>query len=257
MIVNLEDFAPGARYDGTAYVSARLEEASASNGPWTALETVDLAAGANVSPMGLDLDPSDPQSRSFTTELATLVNGWYRVVWVDPTGDTQASPAIYNDGEQVYASIQAVRRVLSPDGSREAALGTAASLSNGEIGEAIEEAAAEINARIASRYSLPFSAPVPSLLEKLNRDIAAFLATLVYRRNAPLPAEDPVRLRYARAQALLDRVARGEVELTTATGLAGESAETEVINLYEGDMFSLDEAGLSASGVTWPWAPGY
>lgn len=157
-----------------------------------------------------------------------------------------------------YTTIDAVRQVLSPDGDPSATLGTAASLSDEEIQEAIDEGAAEIDARLGARYTVPFEAPIPSILEKLNRDIAAYLATLVYRRGDPIDSNDPVQLRYNRAQGLLTAIQNGKAELSVDTGALAESGDAEVINPYEGDLFELGDFALGAGSYRYPGTmPGY
>lgn len=248
-VATIWEAAPAPRVDAP-WTQVRIEEAPASTGPWTPLETRVLNP--------VDADPADPQLRSFTTTLATIPSGWYRLIWRDAEGhEDEGQPVYSNVEESVYTSIASLRRALAPGGSDSPTLGTAASLDEEDLYQAIAEAAAEINGRIGQRYSLPFASPAPSQLETLNRDIAAYLATLVYRRNTPLPADDPIRLRYARAQAMLAAIASGEIELTGAAGVVGESADAEVVNMYEGDLFSLEESGLSVGAVTWPWAPPY
>lgn len=249
-VVTLEDFTPGPRYDSTAWTQARIEEAAAATGPWTALETRNLVP--------VDSDPTAPRSRDFTTELATRSEGWYRIVWIDPTGDTQPSPPTFSGPEaQAYASITSVRKILTPYGDPDPSTGTAAGLPNEQIQQAIEQAFDEINGVVAARYSLPFSEPIPPLLESLNRDIAAYLATLTYRKNEPLSADDPVRLRYDRAEKLLLGIQSGAIEIVGAAEdvIEQEGEPAAVVNAYEGDLFTLTDFGLGLGMVTDRWAP--
>lgn len=88
MIVSLTDYIPEARYDGLPWTHARIEEAAAAGGPWTAIDTKTLAP--------VDADPSAPLTRSFTTTLATLYAGWYRIVWTDAALQESATPPVRN-----------------------------------------------------------------------------------------------------------------------------------------------------------------
>jgi hypothetical protein len=88
VIVNLTGYIPAARYDALPWTHARLEEASSAGGPWTAAETFTLSP--------VDADPSQPASRSFTTTLATLTAGWYRVVWTDAAMLESATAPVQN-----------------------------------------------------------------------------------------------------------------------------------------------------------------
>jgi hypothetical protein len=87
-VVTFEDYTPAPRYDAEPWVSARIEEAVANVGPWTILETVPLIPA--------DTDPAAPKTRAFTTELATLAIGWYRITWLDADGNTQPTLPILN-----------------------------------------------------------------------------------------------------------------------------------------------------------------
>lgn len=80
-VVSFTAYTPPPRYDAQSWTQARIEEAAAATGPWAIIDTEALTP---------DADPANPQPRSFTTDLATLDSGWYRVVWLDGQGD--ASP---------------------------------------------------------------------------------------------------------------------------------------------------------------------
>lgn len=86
-VVSLEDFTPGARYDGLPWTQARIEQGTSATGPWTAIETKALSP--------LDANPASPASRDFTTALATVATGWFRIVFLDAGGNEQASGAVY------------------------------------------------------------------------------------------------------------------------------------------------------------------
>ena len=79
-VVSFEGFVPPARYDSLPWTSVRIEEASVSTGPWALIDTFALSP--------VDSDPSEPMERDFTTENATLTEGWYRLIFVDATADT-------------------------------------------------------------------------------------------------------------------------------------------------------------------------
>lgn len=80
-VVSFTAYTPPPRYDAQSWTQARIEEAAAATGPWAIIDTKALTP---------DADPTSPLPRSFTTELATLDSGWYRVAWIDAQGD--ASP---------------------------------------------------------------------------------------------------------------------------------------------------------------------
>lgn len=87
-VITFTHYRPPARFDSLPWVSVVIYEATSSTGPWTLIDTIALVP---------DADPSDPSYRSFTTELGTAEDLWYRVVFVDGTGDTtQPSLPIQN-----------------------------------------------------------------------------------------------------------------------------------------------------------------
>jgi hypothetical protein len=86
-VVSFTGFRPASRFDGQQWVSVRIEEATAPDGPWTVIDTIALPPQA---------DPENPPEFSFTTELATLEHGWYAVVFIDDTGDEARASAVFN-----------------------------------------------------------------------------------------------------------------------------------------------------------------
>ncbi len=84
------------------------------------------------------------------------------------------------------------------------------------LGQALNDASAEIDGYLEGRFGLPLNDP-PAVLNRLACDIA------MYRLQALRPLHDmaDARKRYEDAVALLIRVARGEVTL----GLAADNAE--------------------------------
>ena len=106
-VISFADFRPPTRYDSKAWSSARIEESASSTGPWDAIDTVPLSP--------LDADPADPQLRNFTTENGTLVSGWYRVVFIDETGDEAQPSNAVRVGPQDTADIAARADAPIPD----------------------------------------------------------------------------------------------------------------------------------------------
>lgn len=99
-VVTLSDFRPSSRVDDVPFTEARVEESTASTGPWTELETFTLDP--------VDADPSQPASRDFTVTNATSELMWFRVVFIDGDGNTQTSDAIgptgYPSAEELVAA---------------------------------------------------------------------------------------------------------------------------------------------------------
>lgn len=85
-VLTFAGYRPSSRADDLPWTHARIEESAGSTGPWTTIETISLATLDG----GIDVDPVHPQTRRFTTEEATLAEGWYRIVFVDADGDGDA-----------------------------------------------------------------------------------------------------------------------------------------------------------------------
>lgn len=208
----------------------------------------------------------DGASGNYGKTFTESTPGLYQAEWIKGAEKQLDDDLLQVGGSQPviasglgYTSVSAVRQVLAPDGDTSVTLGTAASLSDSELQEAIDEGAVEINARLASRYTVPLT-PIPAIVEKINRDIASYQATLTYQRNIPLGQDHPIRLRAARAFELLKAIGAGKIELTNATGAIGETADAEVINtigLEDGEsLFELSDMSLASDNSAWPWSPG-
>lgn len=135
--------------------------------------------------------------------------------------------------------------MLSPGGS-DTTNATAATLSDGELQESIDEATAQVNGKARGA---PYGDPAPPLIVQVTRDLAAYFATLTHRRTQPLPADHPIALRYAAASRMLDGMQKGTVELPVPP--AGSVEASAVVNPFDGDLFPLESVGL---GVGAPYS---
>ncbi len=144
-----------------------------------------------------------------------------------------------------YTDPSEVRKVLDPKSDGTAATadpGTAASMSDAQLGEAIEEADQEIDAVLGGVYQVPFS-PTPPVIARISRDIAAFLATTTFRKNDPMDRDEPVVRRHDRAQQMLGQARQGQYDVSDVAPVSTER-ESAVVNRRESDMFSLSDFGL-------------
>lgn len=88
--VSFEDYQPLPRFPPvvTPWTLVHIQESAAQDGPWTTIDTFALSP--------LDSDPADPAIRSFSTDNATLSEGWYRVVFEDAIGNTSPTTPEHN-----------------------------------------------------------------------------------------------------------------------------------------------------------------
>ncbi len=144
----------------------------------------------------------------------------------------------------MYVMANDVRAVLTktPDTPQ----GSAAELDDEAITAAITSAQSEVDSRLAARYVTPFPAgTAPQLVRDIVRDIAAYLADLVYRQGKDYEsAQDPILLRHQRAQKLLDQITTGAVDLPAEAGQRAGGAVMRPHNRYTGRLFTAGDFHL-------------
>jgi hypothetical protein len=85
-VLTFSKYKPSPRQDGLLWTQVVIQQAAVADpatgepGSWTTIDTKAIAGYP---------DPTDPPTLSFTTEQATLVPGWYRVIFQDATGDQE------------------------------------------------------------------------------------------------------------------------------------------------------------------------
>jgi hypothetical protein len=110
-VITFENYRPTPRYDAIPWTSVRVYEAATADAEdvdWTLIDTITLSP--------VDADPSDPAARDITTELASDTDElWYRLVFVDATGDTLAPtvPVQNVTSPAAYATVDELARILS------------------------------------------------------------------------------------------------------------------------------------------------
>lgn len=114
-VVSFEDYTPSARFDAIPWTDVRIEESDSATFAdiltWTQIDTLALSP--------LDVDPSDPQSRDFTTSLASdTPDLWYRVIFADGSGNISAPSIPAQNSELLttpYASVDELARLVKVD----------------------------------------------------------------------------------------------------------------------------------------------
>ena len=158
----------------------------------------------------------------------------------------------------MYCTVEDVRNALTP-GAVYTDPSTAAQLQNGQIEDAIRQADSRINGYLPAGYVAPTvtleNADVVGVppFRYWSRDIAAYLATLTYRRSKDLSQDDPVRLRYTDTMLELQLVAKGVFELPPSTAPGGPlDGDVFVYNQYQGQLFGPEDFALapSSGGMT-------
>lgn len=160
LVVSLEDYRPPPRYDGNPWTSARIEESATSDGTWTNLGT--SAFGTT------DPDPTNPAYRNFTIENGTAADYWYRLTFLDATGDESlpTTPVQNTASERpIYATVEELASLLR----------VRVADRHASLRRVLESAAQEIDDEIGTAdirgYALPYSNP-PSLAQQVNLERA-------------------------------------------------------------------------------------
>lgn len=107
----------------------------------------------------------------------------------------------------MYTDRDTVRQVLAPDGVTD---GTAASLEDADIDEAITRISNRIDTFLTRRYSVPIpEGSVPGIIKDIATDIAAYDLTLAYYKGVDISDQDPVIRRYRDARGMLGQLSTG------------------------------------------------
>jgi hypothetical protein len=152
LVVSFDNSTPPPRFHPivTPWNRARVEEAPAAAGPWTALEVIALEAP-------LDEDLANPQPRDLSTTLGTAPRQWYRIVWLD-ADDRESSPTdpVLNDPVEapevgLLATVEELKRYLRTVGTVSAGAG----LDEDLLGDLLAAASARIIAALPERTLIP------------------------------------------------------------------------------------------------------
>jgi phage gp36-like protein len=142
-----------------------------------------------------------------------------------------------------YSTLINVRTALTSGGVM--APTSAASLTDADIQDKIDEADALIDGYLNARYALPIDGTVPPVVKMISRDLAASYATITYLGSLPLQPTHPVQIKAAAAMATLEKIRTGEIMLPLpGAGTLQRTDNPVVENLYDGSMFTLGQFNL-------------
>jgi len=114
-IVSFEDYTPPARFDSVPWSDVQIEESDTTtlsgDTIWTQIDSLSLSP--------LDVDPADPQSRSFTTSLASATPDlWYRIIFVDGSSNVSLPSIPAQNSEFLtapYATVEELAKLVKVD----------------------------------------------------------------------------------------------------------------------------------------------
>lgn len=148
----------------------------------------------------------------------------------------------------MYCTPDDVRHALAADNADGVDIEqTAASMDDAQLTDHISDAQSEVDSKLAVRYVVPFAdGDVPPVVKTITLAIAAYLATLTFRRTADLGDQDPVMLRYTRAESMLSDIRDGKAQLPVSPPAEepATSATLTGINRYSGRLFTARDFDL-------------
>jgi len=144
-----------------------------------------------------------------------------------------------------YGTASDLRDVLVPRG--DPLSNTAASMDDIQLEEAIVDAMGLVDGYTGTAFD---DQDVPRLVKTLTLHIAAYFATMTYRKNVELSQRDPIVLRYQNALQILAAIQQGIISIEPyVEDQPGVSpSDSFAQNPYTGNLFDLQTFGLGPVG---------
>lgn len=235
MIVSFTDYEVTPRYDGTAWTKIQISESAAKTGPWTTIDTINI--------LPTDPDPAHPEPRSFTTEHATLDEGWYLVTFLDAQNNQLVTDPIFNtptDELEIMASLNDINANL--DGEVVEATASNTDLIQISVARVIRGFLAQIvDPTIMVTWTTPETTP------DIIREVAGKMiaAQLYYNETAKstttVAPTHYAQILYNQAMELLNQIVQGEVVIGGIPTTPLESVELGL------DYFPIDDTDRAFS----------
>lgn len=235
MIVSFSNYDLEPRYDGTPWTQIQISESVNETGPWNIIDTI------NIVPT--DSDPSNPAPRSFTTEHATLSEGWYLVKFLDALGNSQITDPVENTpaaDTQLMASLDDVNANL--DGEVIEATADNTRLIQVSVARVIRGFLSRvIDAVTLAGWASPDTTP------EIIREVAGKLiaSQLYYNATAKSSTELPTthysQILYNEAIAMLNQILEGDIILPPNVIV------TPIESLTDLDFFPIDSTNRAFS----------
>lgn len=149
-----------------------------------------------------------------------------------------------------YCLPDDIRGVLLPVG--DSFNNTAASLTDPQLAGSIRDAEDLVNGYTGTEYD---DMDVPPLIQTLTKHVAAYYATLTFRKNVELSQRDPVVLRFNSAVATLQAISQGLVNAQPYNEDQPGTAPDQVFvqNAYTGQLFGPRDFYLGPRGGRHGW----
>jgi hypothetical protein len=233
-IVSFSDYEVTPRYDGTAWTEIQISESADKTGPWNVIDTITIDP---VAP-----DPANPLDISFTTEKATLTEGWYLVTFLDANSNELATDPVFNASPESYEILASLDDI------------------NANLDGVVVEADAQNSslaqisvARVIKAYLSRTVDPVtmvgwatPETTPQTIREIAGkLIAAQVYfnsisKSSNLIPADSYSQVLYNEAMAMLTAIVDGTMAIDDGTGTGEQLPTTPADDFATTDFFPVD-----------------
>ena len=161
-----------------------------------------------------------------------------------------------------YCGANDIRRALTGSataggGPPDPPTNTAADLDDEALNDSAEEASAIVDSYIDGPYDTTAD-KIPPVVRFWTRDIAAYLATLVWRRSKAPAANDPVVLRFNTALDMLKEVADGALTILGPVNVDDQpTVVTSILTPFAGSLFTPNDFDLTGRMAGYPGWPLY
>lgn len=103
-VITFRGYRPSPRFDAVKWTTALIEQSAVTAGTGEPVSFVQI----DSKPITDYPDPTDPPTLDFTTQLATELPGWYRIVFRDSFASTQATAPVLFTSESYRPSLRDV-----------------------------------------------------------------------------------------------------------------------------------------------------
>lgn len=245
-----QDFGPPPRYDGDPYTQVVIAESESRGGPWATVETLSITPAEN---------PAEPPLYSFTTDLAALEEGYYRLTWKDASGDVfvgsefwvGAAPDWTPSIVDVAALLRARTKMLGGRQNVDGEAGTFNDLTR-PTGTEVERLITQAVRRVASQVT---TEPCNENLKTDARYCAALFAAMLIEQSYWPEQTNAVGSAFKNLESMFDKAILALENAVKANCGGGEEGEEELPG-DAGPAGGYDD-GYLLYGRDWPPCGGF
>lgn len=225
MLITFKGYKPQPREDGIPWITIVIEESADGITSWAEIDRFP------VDPV--DVDPSQPASRDFTTENGTIFNGWYRISFLDVQGNIALTEARQNTiATEILANLDDINANLDA----EMIVATADNTKYIQI--SVARVVRAYLSRIIDNPTI-YSWITPDVTPDIVREVAGkLIAAQLYMDKMSRSTTDIAQTHYAQvlynqAMAILNQIIEGDIPIPNVV-------TTPIEGLTTADFFPID-----------------